>query len=67
MRLNEAQLKALKKAALRSPSVVAFCDINGVEIDDAIDLIIEDTSADQVTSELAEIIIKQWTERQLFG
>lgn len=65
MTLNKAQLKALKKAATRSPSVVAFCDINGIEIDTAIDLIIEGTSADQVTSELAEIIIKQWTEQQL--
>jgi len=65
MTLDKAQLKALKKAAARSPSVVAFCDINGIEIETAIDLIIEGTSADQVTSELAEIIIKQWTEQQL--
>jgi hypothetical protein len=62
MKLTSSQLEALRAIAVQSPSLVAYCDINGVDIDEAIVAISKRLIGDETSGEHIETIVQIWIE-----
>jgi len=62
MKLTSSQLEALRAIAVQSPSLVAYCDINGVNIDEAIIAISQQLIGEQTSIKHIETIIQIWVE-----
>jgi hypothetical protein len=67
MTLTKARLEALKAIALQCPRLAAFCDINGIDIDEAIVSISRTLHGLDSTHIEDEKLIELWLEDELHG